>query len=182
MDRGPNERTRGPRPAGGRAGLALLWLAAGTGSPAACASGAGGRPDTPPGPHAFHGVVVWLGPGRTDTAQVALTADWERTPFGPDTLWTFTGRDANSGLAAFGRLQADTLVWGLVETRGDVTVLLEFRGAYGPGTVTRGCGAVVATGPARPATGPPRAAFALAPASLPAPTPALVPAPECRTR
>ncbi|HEX6370701.1 MAG TPA: hypothetical protein VF006_17395 [Longimicrobium sp.] len=159
--------SRLPRPLA--AGLALALCAC----PAA---GAGeGGPD--PRPRAYHGVVVWLRPAP-DTVAVSFTPEWRRVPVGADSVWGFA-RAAAGEQWVHGRLEGDSLVWGISGIAGDAGYIAEFAGVPEPDGTVRGCLRAPRRGwgPAEP---PPRAAFVLRPADAPAPLPADAPVQRCR--
>jgi hypothetical protein len=153
----------------------------------ACAPRPAGEPGTgadagngPPEPHAFHGVIVWLGPATFDTVPVAFDAVWLRTPLANDSVWSFSATDRVSGRVATGYIHQDSLSWSLIHTVGNVTVVEEYRGAIDADRHSRGCGGVASRTPIGPPAGQPRAAFVLAPRSSPRPDPGDAPTAECR--
>jgi hypothetical protein len=150
------------------AGLALALCAC----PAA-GTGAGGPA---PQPGAYRGVVVWMRPAP-DTVTVAFTPEWRRVAAGADSAWVFA-RAAVGDQWAHGRLEGDSLVWGLSGMAGDAGSSFEFAGVPEPDGTVRGC----LRAPRRgwgPAAQAPRAAFVLRPAGAPAPLPSDAPVERC---
>lgn len=139
--------------------------------------GPGASVDGPsPRPRAYRGVVVWLRPSP-DTTAVAFTPEWRRTAAGADSVWAFAG--ARSGeMRAYGRVEGDSLVWGLGAMNGDAGSALEFAGVPEPDGTVRGCLRAPRRGFA-PSASEARAAFVLRPAEAPAPSPSDAPVARC---
>lgn len=142
---------------------------------AACpAVGTGSAPA--PQPRAYRGVVVWIRPAA-DTVAVAFTPEWRRTAAGADSVWAFA-RASTGDQWAHGRMEGDSLVWGLSGIAGDAGSLAEFAGVPDADGTVRGC----LRGPRRgwsPDARQPAAAFVLRPADAPAPTAADAPVQRC---
>lgn len=170
-----------PWPAAGAVAFAAIAIAACAPRPAGEPGGGGAaRPATPPDHSSFHGVIVWLGPATFDTVRVAFDAAWVRTALADDSVWSFSATDHVSGRIVTGRFRQDSLSWSLIQTIGNVTVIEEYAGATDVKGRARGCGGVASRTRIGPPDGGPRAAFALAPRSLPWPEPSDVPAADCR--
>ncbi len=143
--------------------------------------GAGAQSAAQPAFRSFHGVIVWLGPATFDTVRVVFDAEWVRTPLADDSsVWSFSGTDQVSGRIVTGRLHRDSLSWSLIGTVGDVTVVEEYGGGMDARGQVRGCGGVASRTRLGLPGGGPRAAFVLAPRSLPRPEPSDAPAAACR--
>jgi hypothetical protein len=131
-------------------------------------------------PAGYHGVVVWLGPGRRDTVELAFAADWRRGGSGIDSAWAFPAADAGGGQTVYGREEGTRMVWGLGRMQGDVGVATEFAGVVEPSGRVRGCSRL----PRRAARGGaegPRAAFVLAPRHVTRPPASEAPVQECES-
>lgn len=128
-----------------------------------------------PRPAGYHGVVVWLRPSP-DTVQVAFTPEWRREPAGTDSVWMFSRAPAGEQWA-HGRLEGDSLVWGISGMVGDAGSSFEFAGAPEADGTVRGCLRAPRQGWG-PGTGA-AAAFVLRPAGVPAPLPADAPVQRC---
>lgn len=139
--------------------------------------GPGASVDGPaPRPRAYRGVVVWLRPAP-DTTTVAFTPEWRRTASGADSVWAFAGAPAGE-LRAHGRMEGDSLVWGLGAMNGDAGSAFEFAGVPEPDGTVRGCLRAPRRGFA-PSGPDAAAAFVLRPADSPAPSAADAPVARC---
>lgn len=128
-----------------------------------------------PGPAAYHGVAVWIAPAA-DTVAVAFRPEWRRT--GADSAWAFARAGAGEGWA-YGRMEGDSLIWGLTSMAGDAGTVAEFAGVPEADGTVRGCLRMPRRGWA-PDAPPSRAAFVLRPATAPAPRAADAPVHRCR--
>lgn len=148
-----------------------LWLAL-----CACPAPGAGTAAPAPRPGAYRGVVVWLRPAA-DTVTVSFTPEWRRVPAGADSVWAFA-RAAAGEQWVHGRLEGDSLVWGMSGIAGDAGSSVEFAGVAERDGAVRGCLRAPRRGWAPDA---PRAAaaFVLRPAAAPAPTPSDAPVARC---
>jgi hypothetical protein len=152
-------------------------LAAGLALALCACPAAGSRTGGPaPRPGAYHGVVVWLRP-VADTVAVAFTPEWRRVPAGADSVWAFA-RARVGEQWAHGRMEGDSLVWGMSGISGDAGSAAEFAGVPEADGTVRGCLRVPRRGWAPGGPGA-AAAFVLRPSAARAPTPADAPVARC---
>ncbi|HST60733.1 MAG TPA: hypothetical protein VLK84_18680 [Longimicrobium sp.] len=130
-----------------------------------------------PGPEAYNGVVVWTAPAP-DTLLLAFRPEWRQEGTGADSAWTFARARVGEGWA-YGRMDGDTLVWGLASMAGDAGTVAEFAGVPEPDGTVRGCLRPPRRGWAPDAPGP-RAAFVLRPSELSTPRAGDAPVDRCR--
>ncbi|HEY0019365.1 MAG TPA: hypothetical protein VGC13_23895 [Longimicrobium sp.] len=142
----------------------------------ACPGPGAGADGPAPRPGAYRGVVVWIRPSR-DTMAVSFTPEWRRVAAGADTVWAFA-RAAAGEQRAHGRMEGDSLVWGLGAMAGDAGSAVEFAGVPEADGTVRGCLRAPRRGWA-PAAPDAAAAFVLRPADGPAPSAADAPVRRC---
>lgn len=126
---------------------------------------------------AAHALVITYD-DRADTLAFELRPQWRKVPAGADTVFGFAQVPATAEWTAYGRVEGDSLVWGLTRLVGDMGVTLEMRGRLTPEGVS-GCGGFVRRGYADRQTGT-AAAFMLVPVDRPEPNAAAVPVARCR--
>lgn len=142
----------------------------------ACPGPGAGADGPAPLPGTYRGVVVWIRPSA-NTSAVSFTPEWRRVAAGADTVWAFA-RAAAGDRWAHGRMEGDSLVWGLAGMAGDAGSAFEFAGVPEADGTVRGCLRAPRRGWAPSASGA-AAAFVLRPADAPAPSAADAPVERC---